>query len=107
MTSELENEPHTWPLAAELGRGVASPCSLAVDRNVDSAQAKSQIIRLRRATPTTTQAGGHPDVVTTVNSAAGSRSETVPCDCNDPTDLTLHSPTGVIGNPHVVSDLPG
>jgi hypothetical protein len=73
--------------------------------NVDSAKAKSQIFGFT-SQPTTTQAGGHPDIITTFELGSRLTQETVPCYCNDPKELTLHSPAGVIANPHVVSVCP-
>ena len=55
--------------------------------------------------PSTTQAGGHPDVYTEFE--LGSRASTVPptdCRCNDPKEVTVHSPPGLIANPHVVAE---
>jgi hypothetical protein len=52
--------------------------------------------------PTTTQAGGHPDLNTTI--WVGNRyTQHIPppsCDCQDPKNITVQLPTGVIGNPH-------
>jgi hypothetical protein len=56
------------------------------------------------AVPSTTQAGGHPDIVTEV--AFGNRLNNGPsegpntCNCSDGRAVTVHLPTGVIGNPH-------
>ena len=55
--------------------------------------------------PSNTQAGGHPDVYTEFE--LGSRASTVPpveCRCNDPKEVTVHSPPGLIANPHVVAE---
>ena len=52
--------------------------------------------------PSTTQAGGHPDLK--IFFEFGNRSDqAIPapsCDCQDPRDFELHLPTGVIGDPH-------
>jgi hypothetical protein len=66
-------------------------------------QAANQI-QLFAAEPSTTQAGGHPDIVTEV--AFGNRLNNGPsegpntCFCSDGRAVTVHLPTGVIGNPH-------
>jgi hypothetical protein len=55
--------------------------------------------------PSTTQAGGHPDLYTEFE--LGSRVNTkppVPCYCNDPKEVTVESPAGVTANPHVVAE---
>ena len=53
-------------------------------------------------TPSTTQAGGHPDIDTLI--WVGNRdTQNIPapsCNCQDAKDLTVHFPTGVIGDPH-------
>jgi hypothetical protein len=53
------------------------------------------------AAPTTTQAGGHPDLGITfqVLNRQLLNSED-PCQCQDARDVTIHLPTGFIGNPH-------
>jgi hypothetical protein len=54
--------------------------------------------------PSVTQAGGHPDILTSFK--VGSRytqGEPPLCQCADPKDVRVHMPTGVIGNPHVAS----
>jgi hypothetical protein len=69
----------------------------------DEADAKAAIFGYS-AVPSTTQAGGHPDIVTQFE--IGSRftqGEFPECACNDPKDINLHAPAGVIANPHVVS----
>lgn len=56
-------------------------------------------INFFRATPSTTQAGGHPDF----NVAFGLTSHQSilnPCDCNDARNVDVHLPAGLIGNPH-------
>jgi hypothetical protein len=62
------------------------------------AQAENQIQHFA-AFPSTTQAGGHPDVTTEV--AFGNRINNPNlCNCSDGRAVTVHLPTGVIGNPH-------
>jgi hypothetical protein len=52
--------------------------------------------------PSTTKAGGHPDIRTLV--WVGNRfTQHIPapsCDCQDPKDVSIEMPTGVIGDPH-------
>ncbi len=53
------------------------------------------------AEPTTTQAGGHPDITTTFfYRERFQQNISNPCFCQDPENITVHLPTGVIGNPH-------
>ena len=52
--------------------------------------------------PSTTQAGGHPNILTRFdigNNAIPEPNEPE-CGCNDPRNLTFHQPAGLIGNPH-------
>jgi hypothetical protein len=55
--------------------------------------------------PGSTEAGGHPDVITEMELANKRSPEapTPPCECHDPKDIEIHTPEGVIANPHVVS----
>lgn len=53
-------------------------------------------------TPSTAQAGGHPDIKFKIR--VGNRATqgfNDPCFCNDPKDIIVNLPEGVIGNPHV------
>ena len=64
------------------------------------ASASDSIFRFS-ALPSTTQAGGHPDLE--ISFAVSNRvleNKQSPCDCEDPKDITVHLPTGFIGNPH-------
>jgi hypothetical protein len=68
----------------------------------DTASAYSKINHFS-VVPSTTEAGGHPDVFTSVR--VGNRvTEQIhpPCDCNDPKDITIHTPGGVIANQSVL-----
>jgi len=70
---------------------------------VDSASAKSTVFSFTN-TPSTTQAGAHPDVITTFELGNRSNQGPVPpCECNDPRDVSIHTPAGVIANPHAVA----
>jgi len=55
-------------------------------------------------TPSTTQAGGHPNI--TINEEnLTRRTQNLPqpnCDCQDPKSITFDLPTGVVGDPHAV-----
>jgi hypothetical protein len=68
-----------------------------------TARAESPIYGFEVST-STTQAGGHPDIRTLV--WMGNRNtQHIPapsCDCQDPKDITVEMPTGVIGNPNAV-----
>ena len=68
----------------------------------DSARAKAEVFSYT-SEPTTTQAGAHPDIVTTF--VIGNRTNQAPteCYCNDPKDVILHAPPGVTANPHVLT----
>jgi hypothetical protein len=69
----------------------------------DRADAKSPIIEYR-SVPTTSQAGGHPDIITEFGVGTRFTEEPMPlCACNDPKDITVHTPPGVIANPHVAA----
>jgi hypothetical protein len=63
------------------------------------AQAGNEIQRFS-ATPTTTQAGGHPDISTEVAFGNRLNNESGSCNCSDGRAVTVHLPTGVIGNTH-------
>jgi hypothetical protein len=53
------------------------------------------------AVPTTTQAGGHPDLGITFSVSNRAIQNSVnPCACEDAKDVTVHLPAGFIGNPH-------
>jgi hypothetical protein len=77
--------------------------ALIFGAHADSADAKSKIFQFA-ANPTTSQAGGHPDIFTSFELGSRSNQEQVPCECNDPKDILTHLPAGVIANPHVVSE---
>lgn len=68
----------------------------------DSARANAPIHEYT-AVPSTTQAGGHPDVAATFRIGNRLTEGFAECGCNDPKDINLHMPAGVIGNPHVMS----
>ncbi|HWP33606.1 MAG TPA: hypothetical protein VNL97_07645, partial [Solirubrobacterales bacterium] len=67
-----------------------------------SAAAKSTIYQFS-VTPSGTQAGGHPDILSQFALGTRFNQDPVPCECNDPRDVTIHAPAGVIANPSVVS----
>jgi hypothetical protein len=68
------------------------------------AAAKSAIFSFTTA-PSTTQAGSHPDVIATMELGNRMNQGPIPpCECNDPRDVTISTPPGVIANPHAVSE---
>ncbi|HWP33698.1 MAG TPA: hypothetical protein VNL97_08110 [Solirubrobacterales bacterium] len=84
-------------IAAATALTLVTACAVA-----GAAWGKSEVLEFS-TTPSTTQAGGHPDIFT--HFALGNRlnQESVACECNDPKDVTTHVPAGVIANPHVVT----
>jgi hypothetical protein len=71
--------------------------------NTGSARATATVESFSNG-PSATQAGGHPDILTSF--VVGSRytqGSPPDCQCADPKDVTVHMPTGVVGNPHVAS----
>ena len=55
-------------------------------------------------TPSTTQAGGHPNLRIDEENLTR-RTQNLPqpnCDCQDPKDITFNLPSGLIGDPHAV-----
>jgi hypothetical protein len=67
----------------------------------DPASAMSKINAFK-VVPSTTEAGAHPDVFTSVRVGNRTTEPTVPCDCSDPKNITIHTPGGVIANQSVV-----
>jgi hypothetical protein len=80
--------------------GALALAVLLVAANAGTSQAASPIFEYY-AKPTTTQAGGHPDLAVrfrvgnTLNQGVPD-----PCYCSDAKTVEVHLPTGVIGNPH-------
>jgi hypothetical protein len=73
---------------------------LLVAWSAGTAEANSPITSFT-AIPSTTQAGGHPDleVQFTVKSRINQQTQD-PCNCADAKDAIVHTPAGFIGNPH-------
>ena len=73
---------------------------LLVAWSAGTAEANSPITSFT-AIPSTTQAGGHPDleVQFTVKSRIAQQTQD-PCNCSDAKDAIVHTPAGFIGNPH-------
>ncbi len=71
-----------------------------------SQAAASGDVYLFQVVPSTTEAGGHPDVLTSLEIAnrVTTEGEHPPCECHDPKDIEVHAPAGVIANPHVLSE---
>src|SRR4051794_25280311 len=59
-----------------------------------------------KSVPSTSEAGGHPDVLTSLEVATRNTTEGEhpPCECHDAKDIEVHTPPGVIANPHVLSE---
>src|SRR4051794_3070571 len=62
-------------------------------------------VRMFGFLPSTTQAGGHPDlqVAFSLQNARKQQEEegaNTPCDCENARFVTVHAPQGLIGNPH-------
>jgi hypothetical protein len=69
-----------------------------------SAAAKSEVFSFSNS-PTGTQAGSHPNIVTAIEPGTRFNQSPLPaCECDDPKDITTHAPAGLIANPHVVSE---
>lgn len=64
------------------------------------AQAETSIEEFS-ASPSTAQAGGHPDFTFSVRYSTR-RDSQEPCMCNDARMIDIHTPTGFIGNPHSI-----
>jgi len=69
--------------------------------NPASASAKSEINAFK-VEPSTTEAGAHPNVYTSIRVGNRVNGEKSPCDCADPKNITIHTPGGVIANQSVV-----
>src|SRR5262245_21304070 len=54
------------------------------------------------ARPSTAQAGGHPDIITEVDFGNRLNNPSGACNCSDGRAITVHLPTGVIGNPSAI-----
>jgi hypothetical protein len=59
-----------------------------------------------QSVPSTSEAGGHPDVLTSLEIATRrtTEGEHPPCECHDAKDIEVHAPAGLIANPHVLSE---
>ena len=70
-----------------------------------AAQANAFTIYSFSATPSNTQAGGHPNVnlsfeIEDYSDDSGHPNPKLPCGCNNAKNLDIHLPAGVMGNPH-------
>jgi hypothetical protein len=104
-TRDEEKKTMTKRWSLYLGVLTAATMILFLCAFAGSAGAKSKIFAFQ-SVPSTTQAGGHPDVFTTFELGSRTSQEPVPCECNDPKDIIQHTPPGLIANPHVVSECP-
>lgn len=87
-----------WSRALARMTVIATVCLSLGLASAPLARADSQIVSFSSAS-STTQAGGHPNIV--VSYKFGNRFTQTPpeCDCNDPQNILTGLPTGVIGNP--------
>ncbi len=90
-------------LTCTRGRIVLLATSLTVVVAASSAPAwANSPIMSFSVSPSTTQAGGHPDIET--DFTVGNRdTQNIPapsCNCQDPKQVTINLPAGVIGDPH-------
>ncbi len=87
-------------LRAVLCAGCAVLAGLAMLAIAAPASAKTPILSYS-ALPSTTQAGGHPDIEVqfSVENRQAQLSQS-PCNCEDAKDALVHLPPGFIGNPH-------
>ena len=80
---------------------IARRCALLAALAPGRAGADSPIYQFE-VHPSTTQAGGHPDIDDLI--WVGNRyTQHIPppsCDCQDPRDILIEMPPGVIGDPH-------
>jgi hypothetical protein len=90
-----ETTVRIWILALALVAAIVATFALRAD------SAAALEIRTFSATPSHTQAGGHPDlVIKYAGETRDSPKTTNPCQCNDPKNIDISLPTGFIGNPH-------
>jgi hypothetical protein len=82
---------------------VAVAAFAAICATAGPAAAKSTVFSFTN-TPSTAQAGAHPTVVTTFELGNRNNQTPVPCECNDPKSVMIHTPAGVVANPHVASE---
>lgn len=83
-------------LAALLGVALIACLGLA-----SSAPAATGIFEFDGA-PSTTQAGGHPNIDFLIANKTRRDAPALPCACDDPRTVEFHFPTGFIGNPHAL-----
>jgi hypothetical protein len=93
MADRLRTRPATIVLAALL----ALLCLACLGARTASALE----IRAFLAEPTSTQAGGHPNLVIKYSGESRDNPQRYEnCQCNDPENVDMELPTGFIGNPH-------
>ena len=117
IDQEWTNFPHTvyaeltglqpgatyhYRLAANIGNGVET----GPDESFTEVQTQGNPgvpINLYAAEPSSTQAGGHPNITTVYfNPERNKLGFPGPCFCQDPENVLNQLPTGVIGDPHAV-----
>jgi hypothetical protein len=93
----------TIPKAAGYLIALAAVAALFGAAFAATALAQGSAVTRFSVTPSTTQAGGHPDIRTIIETE---NVLTVPvksaCECEDPKDLKTHIPSGVIGVPQLI-----
>jgi hypothetical protein len=86
------------PLLVALAAALAFVAILALGAGVAHAEWK---VHYFHAYPSTTQAGGHPNLRIEISTDSHGREETDdPCQCNDMKNADVELPAGFIGNPH-------
>jgi hypothetical protein len=82
--------------------GLAAIALAAV--NSSSAAASADIYEFS-SIPSTAEAGGHPNILTSLEVATRytTEGEYPPCECHDAKNILVHNPPGVIANQHVLS----
>jgi hypothetical protein len=92
-----------WRMARRFGSAVGVPigCTVAILGLLAPAASANTPITHYSALPSTSQAGGHPDLEVdfSVSNRVLQHSQSA-CDCEDAKDVTVHLPGGFIGNPH-------
>ncbi len=83
-------------LGVVIGAAAIAICSLCL---LSPARSQAFTIHSFSVVPTTTQAGGHPDVDFHFTNETSFDEGTV-SGSDDPRDIIVHLPTGLIGNPH-------
>ncbi|MGA8744627.1 MAG: fibronectin type III domain-containing protein [Solirubrobacterales bacterium] len=102
LTGLQPGATYHYRLAADTGNGVEyGPDETFVEEQKQAIPGLP--INLFAAEPSSTQAGGHPNITTVYfNAERNKLGFPTPCFCQDPENILNKLPTGVIGNPHAV-----